>query len=93
MTSAAPSVSTSDNYASRVVPVFSPIAALILGSIYLVWVARFLKKRERYKLEIIANQAEVHTLRSLSYIASIDRTLQMSLFYMATFKDDAPDAV
>lgn len=74
------------------VPVFAPISAPILRSVDPIKVVRFLKERERYELEIAAKQAEVPTLKSLPYTASIDRTLLKSLFYMGKFDDIAPEA-
>lgn len=73
-------------------PIFDPIAAPILGGVDPVLVARFLKERERYELEILAKQDEVPTLKMLPYNASIDRTLLKSLFYMGKFDKFAADA-
>lgn len=74
------------------VPVFAPISAPILRSVDPVKVARFLRERERYEIEIEAKQMEVPTLKSLPYTASIDRTLLKSLFYMGEFDTLAPGA-
>jgi len=77
---------------SASVPVFAPIAAPILRSVDTIKVARFLKERERYEIEISAKQAEAPSLKTLPYSASIDRTLLKSLFYMGKFDTVAPDA-
>lgn len=63
----------------------------MLRTIDPVNVARFLKERERYEIEIAAKQVEVPTLKVLPYTASVDRTLLKSLFYMGKFDDIAPD--
>lgn len=74
------------------VPVFAPITAPILRSVDPVKVAKFLKERERYEIEIRSKQSEVPSLRPLAFTASIDRTLLKSLYYMGEFDTLAPDA-
>ena len=74
------------------VALFAPISAPILRSVYPILVARFLKEREIYELEITAKQAEDPTMTPLPYTASIDRSLLKSLFYMGKFDDIAPNA-
>ena len=67
------------------VSVFAPISAPVLRSVDPIQVARFLKERERYELEITAKQADVPTLKALPYTASIDRSLLKNLFFMGKF--------
>ena len=71
------------------VSVFAPIAAPVLCSVDPVQVARFLKERERYELEILSKQADLPNLTALPYTASIDRTLLKSLFFMGKFDNIA----
>ena len=78
--------------ASGSVSVFAPVAAPVLRSVDPVKVARFLKERERYELEISAKQAEVPSLKVLPYTASIDRSLLKNLFFMGKFDSIAADA-
>ena len=72
------------------VSVFAPIAAPVLRSVDPIQVARFLKERERYELEIAAKKTEVPSLKVLPYSASIDRTLLKNLFFMGKFDTIAP---
>ncbi|CAN8061403.1 unnamed protein product [Agarophyton chilense] len=55
-------------------------------------VARFLKERERYELEVTAKQSQVLSLEVLPYKASVDRSLLKSLHYMGKFEKLAPNA-
>lgn len=71
---------------------FLPISAPILRSVDPVQVARFLKERERYEIEISSKQSELPSLRELPFTASIDRSLLKSLFYMGKFDSLAPNA-
>lgn len=79
--------------ASGSVPVFAPIAAPVLRAVDPLKVACFLKERERYELEIEDKKAEVPSLKTLPFTASIDRTLLKSLFRMGEFDEIAPNAV
>lgn len=72
------------------IAVFAPIAAPILRSVDPIQVAKFLKERERYELEIQAKQAQVPSLTTLPYSASIDRALLKSLVFMGKFDVIAP---
>lgn len=74
------------------VPVFAPITVPVQRSIDSVIVARFLKERERYELEVSAKKVEVSTLKVLPYYVSVDRMLQKFLFYMGKFDEIAKDA-
>lgn len=69
-----------------------PIFAPVLRSVGAVEIAHFFKERESYKFEIKSKQAELRFLKSLSYSASIDRSLLENLFFMGKLVDLAPDA-
>ncbi|CAN8076723.1 unnamed protein product [Agarophyton chilense] len=71
---------------------FASISAPILRSVDPVEVARFLKERERYELEVTAKQSQVPSLEVLPYKASVDRSLLKSLHYMGKFEKLAPNA-
>lgn len=71
--------------------VFAPISAPVLRSVDPVEVARFLKERERYELEITAKTFEVPSLKPLLYSASIDRSPLKNLFFMGKFDSIASE--
>lgn len=64
----------------------------MLRSVDPIQVARFLKKRERYDLEIISKQTEVPSLKVLPYIVSIDRSLLKNLSFLGQFDTIAAEA-
>ncbi len=64
----------------------------MLRSVDPVQVAKFLKERERYELEIMSKQADVPNLKRLLYTAIVDRTLLKSLFFMGKFDHIAQEA-
>lgn len=70
---------------TRAVSLCTPISAPILRSVDPVQIARFLKERERYELEIAAKQSDLPSLSVLPYNASIDRSLLKNLFFMGKF--------
>lgn len=74
------------------VALFTPISAPILRSIEPVQVARFLKERERYELEVQSKQTEMPSLLITPYTASVDRSLLKHLLFMGSFDEIAPDA-
>lgn len=69
------------------VALFAPITAPVLRSVDPQQVAKFLKERERYELEVEAKQAEVPALTLVPYTASIDRTLLKHLVFMGAFDE------
>lgn len=71
---------------------FTPVSAPIFRSVDPIEVARFLKERERYELEIKAKAAELPSLKAVTYTASIDRSLLKSLVYMGDLEPFAPGA-
>jgi len=75
------------------VAVFAPVAAPILRSLEPIDVAKFLKERERYEVEIEAKKADLPSLKPLPYTASIDRSLLKQVFVIGKLDTIAPDAV
>lgn len=73
------------------VSLFAPISAPILRSVDPSEIAKFLKERERYELEIKSKQAEIPSLKVLPYKASIDHQLLDNLVFMGKFDALAPD--
>ena len=71
---------------------FTPISAPILRSVDPVEIARFIKERDRYEVEIESKQGELPNLKPLPYQASIDRSLLKNLLFMGDFEEFAPDA-
>ena len=69
---------------------FTPISAPILRSVDPVEIARFIKERDRYEVEIESKQGELPNLKLLPYQASIDRSLLKKLLFMGDFEDFAP---
>lgn len=74
------------------VALFTPIFAPILYFIDPIQVARFFRERGRYELEVESNQAEVASLHTVPYTASIDRSLLKHLVFMRNFDDIDPKA-
>lgn len=73
----------SDDFASAnasTVSEFSPIDAPFLPSVNPIQVAKFVKERKRYGLEIEAKQAEIPGLKAIPHKASIDPTLLKNTF-------------
>lgn len=81
-----------ESSSSPSVTMFKPISAPVLRSVDPVRVTRLLKERKHYELEIESKQAELPSLKSLSYSASIDRSLLKNLFFICKLDDLAPDA-
>ena len=71
---------------------FVPMSPPILRSIETTAVARFLKDRERYELEVQAKRVEIPSLQVIPYAASIDRGLLKNLFFLGKFDEIAPAA-
>lgn len=63
----------------------APIAAPVLNSVDPVRVVPFLKKGERHVIEVSAKQAEVASLKSHRYTASIDRIMLKLLRFVGKF--------
>lgn len=55
-------------------------------------VARFLKKRVRYEVEVKDKRAEVHSLSMMVYFASVDYSMLKHFTFTGAFEDLAPDA-
>ena len=87
------SMSNSQNQQNgATVSVFTPISAPILRSVDPSQVAKFLKERERYELEIESKQGEIPSLKVLPYKASVDHELLDNLVFMGKFESIVPDA-
>lgn len=81
-----PSMINNSNYnESASVSLFASISASILRSVNPSEVAKFLKERERYKLDITSKQSELPPLKMLPYKASIDHQILNNLFFMGKF--------
>lgn len=59
---------------------------------YLIEFARFLKKRERFKLELKLKTAKLPSLKAIGYIVSIHRSLLRGLMYMRDLEPFFPRA-
>lgn len=79
------------HYGNAWFSVFSPITATLLQSIEPSKVAKYLKQRNRYELEIETKQAEVPSLSVLRYKASINHELLDNIVFMGEFESIAPN--
>lgn len=70
---------------------FTSVLAPVLRLVDPIQVAKFVKKREIYELEIKSKQPEVTALRMTPYRDSIDRSLIWHLVFMC-YVDDIPEA-
>ena len=66
--------------------IFTPLTATILRDIAPAAVAKFLRARERYVMEVEARQVDCPSLKAASLLLSVDRTLLKSLFFTDEFE-------
>ena len=70
---------------------FQPISHPILYSVDPIKVAKFIRDRERYEIEVNENAKEVDGLTVSSYRASVDPGLLRRMHFLGKFKKIAPN--
>lgn len=83
--------STINENGNTAISLFTPISAPILRSVDPAEMAKLLKERERYELEVKSKQSEIPSLKVLPYKASTDHQLRNDLVFTRICDELASD--
>lgn len=84
--------SSNNQHDSAPLKLFTPISQPVLRTIYPPKVAKFLKDREGYEVEVTVKKRDVPTLTIVPLTRIIDQSLLKSLIYMREFTEIAHEA-